>query len=32
MDNINLDEFYEYMASGKLIENDILKIFNNLNQ
>ena len=26
--NINLDEFYKYMASGKLVEDDMLKIFN----
>ena len=32
MDNINLDEFYEYMASGKLVEDDMLKIFNELSQ
>ena len=32
MNNINLDEFYEYMASGKLVEDDMLKIFNELSQ
>ena len=30
--DINLDEFYKYMASGKLVEDDMLKIFNELSQ
>ncbi|MBP3847700.1 sugar O-acetyltransferase [bacterium] len=29
---MNLDEFYKYMASGKLVEDDMLKIFNELSQ
>ncbi len=32
MNDINLDEFYKYMASGKLVEDDMLKIFNELSQ
>lgn len=32
MNDINLDEFYEYMASGKLVEEKMLKVFNELSQ
>ena len=32
MNDINLNEFYEYMASGKLVEEKMLKVFNELSQ
>lgn len=32
MNNINLNEFYEYMASGKLVEEKMLKVFHALSQ
>lgn len=32
MNNIKLNEFYEYMASGKLVEEKMLKVFNELSQ
>lgn len=30
--NINLKEFYEYMSSGKVVEDKMLKVFNELSQ
>ena len=32
MQDIDIEKFYEHMASGKLVEEDMLKVFNQLSQ